>query len=158
MNNKRIASRFIEIAERLEQTRANPYRIQAYRKAARTLLQLKEDVKTLSEKGFLLSISGIGTDLAEKIIQFLETGEIPDPSLKQEYPHVDIDSLPQFFQELISIGGIDPKIAGILYRHFYINSLDDLSRLVRSRLLRTLPHFNPNWEQKILTGIKTIER
>jgi DNA polymerase (family 10) len=153
MNNRRIAARFNEIADRLALAKANPYRVQAYRKAARILERLKEDVARLDERDQLERIPGIGRDLAGKIRTFLATGEIPDPSIEAEP-----GNLPQELATFVSISGLDPKLIGLLYRRFRIESLDDLERLARSHLLRTLPHLGAQWEQKILHGLESLKR
>lgn len=158
MYNQRIAARFFEIAERLERTKGNPYRVRAYRRAARSLSQLTVDVATLSQKGHLERIPGIGPDLASKITEFFETGKIADLSVNQEYPDRDTRELPQSFHDLIAIGILDQKIARILCHRFYIDSLDDLERLVRSHMLRTLPNFGVQWEQRILSGLESLRR
>jgi DNA polymerase (family X) len=158
MYNQRIAARFHEIADQLEEKRVNPYRVRAYRRAARSLSRLKEDVATLSQRGHLERIPGIGPDLANKINQFIETGEIADPSVDQDYPVADTRELPQLFQDLISTGVLDQKIARILCHRFYIDSLDDLERLARSHMLRTLPDFGAQWEEKILSGLESLRR
>ena len=158
MHNHRIAARFLEIAELLEAARMNPYRVRAYQRAARSLSNLKEDIATISQRGQLEQIPGIGPDLAGKITQFLLTGEIPAPSLDQEYPDTDTGELPHAFQDLVTTGILDEKIARILYHRFYIDSLDDLERLARSHMLRTLPNFGAQWEQRIISGLETLKR
>ena len=156
MNNQRIAARFLEIAERLERLKDNPYRIRAYRRAASVLNRVKEDVSTLSRQERLTNIPGIGQELADKIIQFLESGEIPDPPIKQEFPDTGTTELPQGFLDLIMLGALNQKSASILHHHFYIDSLEDLERLTRSHLLRTLPSFGARLERKILSGLETL--
>jgi DNA polymerase (family X) len=158
MYNQRIAARFLEIAEQLERIKVNPYRVRAYRRGARSLSHLKDDVATLSQRGHLERIPGIGPDLANKIAEFIETGKIADPSIHQEFPDTDTRELPKSFQDLITTGILDQKIARILCHRFYIESLDDLERLVRSHILRTLPNFGVQWEQRILSGLESLRR
>ena len=158
MNNQRIAERFLEIADRLKLAGANPFRVRAYLRAARSLERLREDVTLLAERGQLQRIPGIGPDLATKILQFLKTGEMPDPSSEQPGSDNDAKDLPQEFKNLIGVSGLDSKIAGLLYRRFHIESLDDLERLARSHLLRTLQKLGARWEREILLGLETLKR
>ena len=158
MNNQRIAERFNEIADRLKLAGANPFRVRAYLQAARSLERLREDVALLAGRGQLQQIPGIGPDLAAKILEFLKTSEIPDPPSGQTDSDNSTRDLPQEFQSLISVSGLDPKIAALLYRRYYIESLDDLERLARSHLLRTLPNLGARWEREILLGLETLKR
>lgn len=158
MNNQRIAARFLEIADRLKLAGANPFRVRAYLWAARSLERLREDVTLMAERGQLQRIPGIGPDLATKILEFLKTGQIPDPLSGQTDSDNSAKDLPQEFQNLISVSSLDPKIAALLYRRFHIESLDDLERLARSHLLRTLPNLGARWEQEILLGLETLKR
>jgi Helix-hairpin-helix domain len=48
--NHQIAERLREMAELLEQQRANPFRVTAYRRAAETLVRLDDDLAVLLER------------------------------------------------------------------------------------------------------------
>jgi DNA polymerase/3'-5' exonuclease PolX len=66
-----------EAAELLEQQQANPFRVNAYRRAAETLAGLDEDVAALLEQqGIegLDTLPGFGTVLAPAIAQMVRTG------------------------------------------------------------------------------------
>jgi DNA polymerase (family 10) len=68
VHNADIAALFEEIADRLEIQGANPFRIRAYRNAARTLGELPQDAQAFLEKGEdLTRRPGFDDDLAEKI-------------------------------------------------------------------------------------------
>jgi len=74
--NATIAAIFEQIADLLDIQGANPFRIRAYRNAARTIGGLGSDVKTLLEKGAdLRDLPGIGDDLAAKMREIVETGK-----------------------------------------------------------------------------------
>ena len=73
--NATISAVFDEIADLLDIQGANPFRVRAYRNAARTVGDLGTDVKILTEQGTALTdIPGIGEDLANKINEIVETG------------------------------------------------------------------------------------
>jgi hypothetical protein len=66
-----------EAAELLERQQANPFRVNAYRRAAETLAGLDEDVAALLEQqGIegLDALPGIGAVLAQAIAQMVRTG------------------------------------------------------------------------------------
>ena len=65
--NSRIAMKLEAMADLLQQQRANPFRIRAYRRAAATLVELDQEVETILElqgtKG-LEALPGIGKGIA----------------------------------------------------------------------------------------------
>src|SRR6266567_1075134 len=69
MQNPDIARLFDEVADLLEIQDANPFRVRAYRNAARTIRDFPEPIADLVRAGTkdLTDIPGIGDDLAEKI-------------------------------------------------------------------------------------------
>ena len=69
MQNAAIAALFDELAELLELQGANPFRVRAYRNAARTIEDSTASIADLvAEPGHdLTQLAGIGKDLAEKI-------------------------------------------------------------------------------------------
>ncbi|HJX15009.1 MAG TPA: helix-hairpin-helix domain-containing protein, partial [Candidatus Deferrimicrobiaceae bacterium] len=75
MKNQQIAVVFSEIASLLELSGENPFRIRAYQRAALNIGGLSQDVAGMTD-GELRAIPGIGTDLVEKIRQFLGTGRV----------------------------------------------------------------------------------
>jgi len=66
MQNPDIARVFDEVADLLEIQDANPFRVRAYRNAARTIRDFPEPIAELVRVGAkdLTEISGIGADLA----------------------------------------------------------------------------------------------
>ena len=75
VHNADIAAVFDEIADLLEIESANPFRVRAYRNAARTLRDLNQDVAAMIAQGEdVTELPGIGKDLASKIKEIVETG------------------------------------------------------------------------------------
>lgn len=76
-NNQLVAGMLEEVSDILEQQGANPFRVNAYRKAASTLRQLDEDVHELIiNRGFdgLTSLPNIGKGIATAIWEIDATG------------------------------------------------------------------------------------
>ncbi len=146
--NQTIASEFLRIAESLERRQANPYRIGAYRRAARLIQRLTEDAGDLARRGDLIKMKGIGKDLAQKVATFCETGRMEaDPS--------EVPPLSPEVAAWLTLPGFTPALASHLSERLCIQTLDDLEALVRSRLLRTLPEVTATDEQ-ILEGIARL--
>ena len=68
VHNADVAAAFEEIADLLELTEANPFRVRAYRNAARIVRDLGREVREMVDAGeSCRRLPGIGKDLAEKI-------------------------------------------------------------------------------------------
>src|ERR1700675_4249470 len=78
MQNPDIARLFDEVADLLEIKDENPFRVRAYRNAARTIRDFPEAIGAWVRQGRdLTEIPGIGEDLAGKIAGLITTGELP---------------------------------------------------------------------------------
>ncbi len=78
MTNPEIADAFDSVADILEFQGANPFRVRAYRNAARTIRDLPESMAEIvaDSSRKLTDIEGIGKDLAEKIAALVTTGKL----------------------------------------------------------------------------------
>jgi DNA polymerase (family 10) len=139
-HNQQLATIFRSMADLLSSQRANPYRVRAYRRAADALLAIDEDVATLAKRQELEEIDGIGTDLAKKIEEFLETGTI------RAYEELRTP-LPTEVKSWATLPGLSDSLVAYLYFRLNIRTLTDLDQLIRSHLLRTLPSFSGSEEQ-----------
>jgi len=149
MNNARVADVFDEIADLLEFQGANPFRLRAYRNAARTIRDLPEPLESIAAAPDrkLTDIEGIGEDLAEKIGTLLQTGEVP---LHQEL----LSKVPTSVLALLRVPGLGPKKAAVLHHDLKINSLPELRAACEAHRVRELKGFGEKTEQKILEGLE----
>ncbi|OAG27361.1 DNA polymerase/3'-5' exonuclease PolX [Thermodesulfatator autotrophicus] len=151
MRNKEVADIFRKIAALLEIKGDNPYRIRAYQRAAQNIEALTVDVEELAAKGKLERIPGIGKDLAQKIVEILETGTLQKyEELKQEIP-------PELLK-FLEIPGFGPKKAKIVYETLGIKTIEELEKACLEHRLSRLPGFGPKTEQNILKGIKLLKQ
>ena len=119
MDKNEIANIFEEIALLLELKGENPFRIRAYRNAARAVLSLDEDLKTVALEKRLTSLEGIGDDLADKITTLVKTGRLPFyEKLKK--------SIPSGLVEMMRVHGLGGKKIKTLYEKLKIKSIDQL--------------------------------
>ena len=78
VHNSDVAEIFNRIADFLEIKGENPFRIRAYRDAARTIGGLSKSAADLvAQKKDLSILPGIGKDLADKIKTIVKTGTHP---------------------------------------------------------------------------------
>ncbi|HWA99328.1 MAG TPA: DNA polymerase/3'-5' exonuclease PolX [Pirellulales bacterium] len=148
LSNVDIAAVFDEIADLLEFTEANPFRVRAYRNGARTLRDLTEPAAAIAcdSNRSLTEIEGIGKDLAERIKTLCATGDLP---LRQEL----LAQVPASATALLRVPGLGPKKAAILVKELKIASLDDLRAACEAQRVRTLKGFGAKTEQTILSGL-----
>src|SRR6266496_2374679 len=78
MENAEVAKSFAELADLMELTGGNPYKVRAYRQAARVIDTLPGPVSELWRRGDLTAIPSIGERLASRVGHLLETGTLAD--------------------------------------------------------------------------------
>jgi DNA polymerase (family 10) len=121
VHNTDIASIFEEIADFLEIEGANPFRIRAYRNAARTVSGLGAELKDMVAAGEdLTKLPGIGKELAAKLHEILETGTAKALIKLQE-------RIPKTVIEMFKLPNLGPKRVRVLYQDLKIKNLDQLS-------------------------------
>lgn len=148
VHNADIARIFEDIADILEIEGDNPFRIRAYRNAARTLGGFGRDLGELVRSGEdLTRLPSIGRDLAAKIEEIVATGECA--ALKRLRRQV-----PAAVAELLDIPGLGPKRVRALYHELDIHSREQLARACNTGAVRSLPGFGAKTERRILQAIK----
>jgi len=150
MRNQEIAKIFNEIGDILEIKGDNPFRIRAYRRAAQNIDGIAKDVAEMSVED-LRKVPGIGADLAEKIQEYVKTGGLKFyDTLKNEVPSGLVD--------LLSVPGLGPKTAKILFEKLRIKNIDDLEKHAKDGTLKGLPGIKVKTEANILKGIAMIKK
>lgn len=145
IHNDEIAGIFEQLADLLEIDEANPFRVRAYRNAARTLRNLTEEAADLIEEGEDLSaLPVIGEDLAGKIEEIVKTGHLETlEKLKR--------TVPAALADLTRVPGLGPKRVKSLYDKLGVKSLADLRKAVAKGELKRLPGFGAKTEETIRT-------
>ena len=151
MKQHEIAAQFNVIADLLEYQGDNPFRIRAYRRAAQNLESFSGELDTLAQAGRLKEIPGIGSDLADKITEYLASGTIHAlERLKKR--------IPAGVLQLLEVPGVGPKTAKLLSERLRITSLDRLERAVKAHRLRSLPGFQAKKEENLLKGLAIVRK
>jgi DNA polymerase (family 10) len=143
IHNDEIARVFEQLADLLEIDEANPFRVRAYRNAARTLRSLAEEAADLIEQGEDLSaLPAIGKDLAGKIEEIVGTGRLGAlDELKR--------TVPAGLADLTRVPGLGPKRVKALYDKLGLKSPADLRKAAEKGELKTLPGFGAKTEETI---------
>lgn len=147
VHNSDIAAIFNEIADLLEIEAANPFRIRAYRNAARMLEGSSLDIAGLIRQGRALPhISGIGADLEGKMREIVATGRCRTlQKLRRE--------VPPSLADLLVPPGLGPKRVKALYDELDIHTATQLERAARDGRIRDLPGFGIKTEQRLLQAL-----
>ncbi len=147
VHNEDVAAIFEEMADLLEIEEANPFRVRAYRNAARTVRGLGRDLGEFIKEGKdLTALPGIGKDLAAKIKEIEETGR----SVALDKLHKEV---PASLEDLLQLPGLGPKRVKTLYNELGIETLKDLEQAVRDGCIHGLAGFGEKTEQRILENI-----
>lgn len=138
VENAEIARLFREQADLLEIEGANPFRIRAYRNAARTVESHSASVAelALAAPKELLDLPGVGEDLADKIGEIARTGRL---AALEETTH----RLPRGLTELLRLPPLGPRKAKLLFDRLGVRSRADLARALRQGRVGELPGFGP---------------
>lgn len=151
MKNLQLAATLNEIADLLEILGENPFRIRAYRRAARSIELLPESIETVWREGRLQEIEGVGKGLAAGIEQWLAEGVMDaHEELKRR--------IPRGLLEVVRVPGVGPKTAKLLYDALGVQSLADLEEACRAGRVRTIKGLGPKTEENILRGIERLRR
>ena len=153
MQNAAVVKIFEELADLLEIQNANPFRVRAYRNAARTLESLTESLAQIANdpNRSLEDLQGIGKDLADKIKTILTTESLPQlEELRKEVPRGVV--------EMLRIQGLGPKKAAALFKELGVTSLDMLKAAAESGAVAGLKGFGEKTAKIILEGLAHVEK
>lgn len=143
--NQVLASRLDEIGRLLEEQEANPFRTQAYRRAADLLRGLPEQVDAILQREGLAGLDrlpGIGPALARMIAEYVSSGRLP--LLDQLRGAHDPIAL------LRSVPAVGPRLARRLHDELGIDSLEELEYAAHDGRLAKFDGIGP----KRLTAIR----
>ena len=147
MKNDLMASQFELLADLLEIQGANPFRIRAYRNAARTISSAAESLTDLvASGGDPGQFDGIGKDLARQITEIAQTGHLSSlEELRKQIPPGVLD--------MLRIPGVGPKKVSVFFNELGLKSLADLKAACESGRLSKLKGFGKKTEDSILQNI-----
>lgn len=133
-SNQLIGDRLGEAADLLEQQGANPFRVRAYREAARTVGHLAEGLDEIYARAGvegLEALPGIGPRIAAAIAELLRTGRWSQ--LERLRGSLDAE---QLFQ---TIPGVGPTLAQRLHEILRVDTLEALELATHDGRLDAVP-------------------
>jgi putative hydrolase len=149
--NSRAADIFRDCAALLRQQRANPFRINAYLRAAETLESMDADVAELLEKEGIEGLVGlptIGRGLAASIDEIARTGRLAqlDRLRGEASPEVLFQAIP----------GIGPTLAHEIHEELHIDTLEALELAAHDGRLAAVRGIGERRAAAIRAGISAM--
>lgn len=152
---REAADVLFSIATILDATDGNPYRVRAYRRAARLILREREDLSTRLVMGLdrtpgpELNLPGLGPRLRRKLGELIATGrmEFSIELTSHRAPEVD---------DLMRIPTVGERTALRLSEELGVKSVEDVVEAAEDRRIRTLFGFAAARERQILAGAREV--
>jgi DNA polymerase (family 10) len=145
-SNTQLAEQFELLADMLELDGADAFRLTAYRRAATRIRESAVPVAQLAQEGNATKLSGIGTTIQNKILEFSETGDLSAITKLR-------DKLPPGLVEVMHVPGLGPKTAKKLHAELGVQSAADLRRAAEEGQLASLPGLGAKTEEKVLKAL-----
>ncbi len=149
MTNREIAAVLFNISSILKAQNGNPYRIRAYRRAARNLLRMRQQVADRLAAGKPLGVPLLGKSLTAKISILALTGKL------DFYEELCADLQP-LEQLLMRVPGMGPTIAARIYHDLGNVGVEGLRRSVIEGRLQRVWGVGPKRTAAILDTIGGI--
>lgn len=146
--NEVVEGLLLEFADLLSILADDPFKPRAYEKAARAVAGHPADVGGLDLAG-ILAIPSVGRSIGEKIHEYVTTGAIAElETLRAQ--------VPPGVRDLMSIPGLGPKKAMLLFRDVGVDSIDALLAAMDAGRLAGLKGFGAKTEANIRAGIARL--
>ena len=147
-DNESIAEKLLEYADLLEQQDANPYRVGAYRRAARVVATHPEPLTELSARegaAGLDRLPAIGRSIAHAIEELIESGRWAQ--LDRLRGQLDPE------QRFRSIPGVGPELAAAIHGTLDVETLADLEVAAHDGRLEGVPGIGPRRARMIAAAL-----
>jgi DNA polymerase (family X) len=146
IDNYFISEQFSMLSRLMDIHGENSFKTKSYSIAAFTIEKLPEPLSLLSPAQ-ILSIKGIGDAIGKKIMQILETGELP---ILKEY----ISKTPPGVIDMLNITGLGPKKIATVWKEMEIESIGELLYACNENRLMLFKGFGEKTQENIRTTIE----
>ena len=150
MKNREIAGLFERIADALEIKGEIGFKVLAYRRAARALEDMPEDIAVIARDHRLETIPGIGSGIAAKIEEYLKTGRMA--KFREA-----LQDVPEGLLELLEIQGVGGRTVHLMQKELGISGLRDLKRVIADGSLAGLGGMGDKKVENIRKAIEMRE-
>jgi DNA polymerase (family 10) len=147
LDNASIAEQLEAFASLLDLSGAGYYTSRAYRRAAETIRETKAPIAKLVAAGRVQELRGIGTGIAGRLQELVETGHI-----------AELDELEREVQpELVGLGrflGVGPKRMVEIGRALGVSSAEEFREAARAGRLTSVPGIGRQTERRLLERLE----
>jgi putative hydrolase len=150
-SNQLVAERLREAADLIEQQGANPFRVRAYRQAADTVADLREDVGTLIARDGVRGLEafpGVGPRIAAAIDELVRTGRWSQ--LERLRGTLDPETLYR------AVPGIGPALARRIHDTLHVDTLEALEVAAHDGRLAAMAGIGPRRAAMIRAALQSM--
>ncbi len=151
MDKAAVAQVLEQIAAMMELVGENPFRVRAFRTAARALGGLHGEIAPALADGTVASMSGIGPAILQIVTDLVGTG---NSRVLEELR----ERVPPGLVEMLGIPGLGVSRIRQIHDLLDIDSLPELEAAARSGRLSEIPGFGPKTCENVLKGIAFLRR
>lgn len=148
--NEVVGALLQEYADLISITGGEAYKVRSYERAARSVAGYHTDVSALDVSG-LKQIPNVGTSIAEKILEFLHSGQVEAIEKLRA-------AVPAGMRELTAIPTLGPKKAMVLFQELGVSSVPELAHAIDDGRVGQLRGFGPKTAENIAHGIDLLRR
>jgi len=150
--NRQLKEKFEQIADMQALMGEDSFRVSGNARVARAIGDLSENIEDLAEdRKKLIAIDGVGERAADKISEFLDTGDITE--------HKELlAKVPAGLLEILKVPGIGPKSVRAMWKDKGVESLDDLKRIIDSGEILDVPRMGKKTVENMKQAITFTEQ
>lgn len=151
MDRQAVAQVMEQIAAFMELRGDNPFRVRAYRSAAKAIAALPTDLPTALADGTLATTKGVGPATQQLVAELVATGRC---SLLEELREM----VPPGLVEMLQISGLGVARIRQIHETLGIETLPELEAAARDGRLAALPRFGQKTADNIVRGIAFLRQ
>jgi DNA polymerase (family 10) len=151
MDKMAVAQVLEQIAAFLELKNENPFRIRAFRTAARAVSTFPRDLRQSLDDGSLASAKGVGPATLQIVKELVETGRA---SMLEELR----EQIPAGLVEMLEISGLGVAKIRQIHQVLGIDSLPELEAAAQDGRLAKLPRFGQRTSENVLKSIAFLRQ
>lgn len=151
MKSRELYAIFEQMADLMEIQGEQSFRVNSYRRAARTMKELTADIDELAKSGGIVDLPGIGKGMAGKIEEYLASGKI---AAHQEL----LQAVPPGLPALLEVPGLGPKKVALAWKELGVVDATTLKAAIDSGKLAKLKGLGEKSVQQISEGLSFSEK
>lgn len=151
MKSRELYAIFEQMADLMEIQGEQSFRVNSYRRAARTMKELTADIDELAKSGGIVDLPGIGKGMAGKIEEYLTSGKI---AAHQE----QLQAVPPGLPALLKVPGLGPKKVALAWKELGVVDVTTLKAAIDSGKLAKLKGLGEKSVQQISEGLSFSEK